>query len=124
MRLRTRLSSLVVALALAPGTARAQTQDARWPPQITEARAAMEGAMAGDAAPAAAVAVAVDGEVVWSQGFGDAAPDSRCGIGSISKAPPLAAVMRLVDSGALDLDAPVERYLPDWPHAGQGITIR
>jgi serine beta-lactamase-like protein LACTB, mitochondrial len=124
MRLRTRLSSLVVALAVAPGTGGAQTTDARWAPQITEARAAIEGAMAGGAAPAAAVAVAVDGEVVWSQAFGDATPDSRFGIGSISKALTLAAVMRLVDSGALDLDEPVERYLPDWPHAGQAITIR
>jgi serine beta-lactamase-like protein LACTB, mitochondrial len=80
--------------------------------------------MSGGAAPGAAVAVAVSGEIVWSEAFGDAATDTRFGIGSISKALTLAAAMRLVDSGLLDLDAPVERYLPDWPHEGQGITIR
>ena len=80
--------------------------------------------MAGGAAPGAAVAVAVDGRIVWSEAFGEADPNTRFGIGSISKALTLAAAMRLVDEGRLDLDAPVERYLPDWPHAGRGITVR
>jgi serine beta-lactamase-like protein LACTB, mitochondrial len=115
---------LLAALALAPEVAGAQASDARWERQIAEARDAMESAMADGAAPAAAVAVAVDGRVVWSEAFGDAALDSRFGIGSISKALTLAATMRLVDSGVLRLDEPVERYLPDWPHVGQGITIR
>jgi CubicO group peptidase (beta-lactamase class C family) len=117
------LSLSAAALALASGLP-AQTIDAPWTRPINEARAAMRSAMAADAAPAAAVAVTVDGRVVWSEAFGDAAPDSRFGIGSISKTLTLAAVMRLVDRGVIDLDAPVERYLPDWPHAGQGISIR
>jgi CubicO group peptidase (beta-lactamase class C family) len=115
---------LLAALAVAPNLAGAQASDPRWARQIGEARGVMEGAMAGGAAPAAAVAVAVDGRVVWSEAFGEAAPDSRFGIGSISKTLTLAAAMRLVDSGVLRLDDPVERYLPDWPHAGQGITLR
>jgi CubicO group peptidase (beta-lactamase class C family) len=119
-----RLLLLAAALALLPDVAAAQASEARWSRQIAEARGAMASAMAAGAAPAAAVAVAVDGRVVWSEAFGDAAPDSRFGIGSISKALTLAATMRLVDSGMIDLDAPVERYLPDWPHAGRGITIR
>jgi CubicO group peptidase (beta-lactamase class C family) len=115
---------LLAALTLVPNLAGAQASDPQWARQIAEARGVMESAMAGGAAPAAAVAVAVDGRVVWSEAFGKAAPDSRFGIGSISKALTLAAAMRLVDSGVLRLDDPVERYLPDWPHAGQGITLR
>ena len=49
---------------------------------------------------------------------------TRFGLGSISKTFTMAAAMTLVDAGRLDLDAPVERYLPDFPHAGRGITVR
>ena len=117
-------SLLSAALVLFPAVSRAQSAEPRWTPQITEARSVMASAMAAGAAPGAAVAVAVDGEIVWSEAFGDAASDTRFGIGSISKALTLAAALRLVDSGTLDLDAPVERYLPDWPHTGKGITVR
>ena len=74
-------------------------------------------------APGVGVAVAVNGSVVWSEGFGLAnlehgvpvSPDTRFGLGSISKTLTMAAAMRLVDKGKLDLDAPVEQYLPDFP---------
>ncbi len=82
--------------------------------------------------PGLSVAVAAGGEIVWSEGFGHAdlehrvpvTPETRFAIGSISKSLTTALVGRLVDSGALDIDAPVERYLPDFPHAGRGITTR
>jgi CubicO group peptidase (beta-lactamase class C family) len=53
-----------------------------------------------------------------------ASAETRFGIGSISKTLTLAAALTLVDAGKLDLDAPVERYLPGFPHAGQGVTVR
>ena len=53
-----------------------------------------------------------------------AGAETRFGIGSISKTLTLAAALALVDAGKLDLDAPVERYLPGFPHAGQGVTVR
>jgi CubicO group peptidase (beta-lactamase class C family) len=76
--------------------------------------------------------VAVGGNVVWSEGFGfanleertAAANDTKFGLGSISKTLTMAAAMRLVDQGRLDLDAPVENYLPGFPHRGRGITVR
>ncbi len=103
---------------------------------LREAGAAASGAMReairSGAAPGAAAAVAVDGRIVWSEGFGvsDVATGrpvtsaTRFGIGSISKTLTLAAALRLADEAALDLDAPVERYLPDFPYRGRGITIR
>jgi CubicO group peptidase (beta-lactamase class C family) len=36
----------------------------------------------------------------------------------------MAAAMRLWERGLLDLDAPVERYLPDFVQRGRGITVR
>ena len=84
------------------------------------------------AAPGAAAAVAVDGRIVWSEAFGTAdlargtpaTIATKFGIGSISKTLTLAAALALADRGRLDLDAPVERYLPDFPHPGRGISVR
>lgn len=97
-----------------------------------KAEAAMREAIRDGAAPGAAAAVGVDGRLVWSGSFGLASiagarpvgRGTRFGIGSISKTLTLAAAMALADAGKLDPDAPVERYLPDFPHAGQGITVR
>ena len=128
------LAALAIAPALGP-SAPASAQQAGTGsrlPAIARAREALGDAVRGGAAPGASVAVAVGGEVVWSEGFGvsdlasgaPVTPDTRFGIGSISKTLTLAAALALADEGKLDLDAPVERYLPDFPHRGRGVTIR
>jgi len=76
--------------------------------------------------------VAVDGRVVWADGAGlanlehqvPATAATRFGLGSLSKTLTVAGMMTLVDNGLLELDAPIERYLPDFPHRGRGITLR
>ncbi len=96
------------------------------------AREEVQEAIRSGAAPGAAAAVGRNGSIVWAEGFGvrDLATGepvdrgTRFGIGSISKTLTLAAALALADSGRLDLDAPVERYLPDFPHAGKGVTVR
>lgn len=82
--------------------------------------------------PGASAAVAVDGRIVWKGAAGvarieegvAATPQTRFGLGSISKTLTMAGVMRLVDAGVIDLDAPVEKYLTDYPHKGRGVTVR
>jgi serine beta-lactamase-like protein LACTB, mitochondrial len=82
--------------------------------------------------PGLSVAVAVDGEVVWSEGFGfadlenrvDVRPPTRFRIGSVSKLLTAAALARLQEQGRLDLDAPVQRYVPAFPKKEQEITTR
>ena len=98
----------------------------------SKASEALRNAIRDGAAPGAAAAVAVHGRIVWSEGFGVAdlavgtpvTRATRFGIGSISKSLTLAAALTLVDEGRVDLDAPIERYLPDFPHRGRGVTIR
>jgi serine beta-lactamase-like protein LACTB, mitochondrial len=98
----------------------------------SKARDAVQEAIRSGAAPGAAAAVGRDGSIVWSEGVGvrdvstqqPVDEDTRFGIGSISKTLTLAAALALADSGRLDLDAPVERYLPDFPHSGKGVTVR
>jgi CubicO group peptidase (beta-lactamase class C family) len=82
--------------------------------------------------PGVSVAVAVEGEIVWSEGFGYADlenrvpvwPSTKFRIGSISKPLTAAAVAQLYEQGRLDLDAPVQRYVPSYPENGYIITTR
>lgn len=78
-------------------------------------------------------AIAVDGRLVWTGGFGyadlqnraEAGPAMVSRIGSISKPIAGAAAMALVDRGVLDLDAPIARYLPAYPPGNaRRITTR
>lgn len=119
-------------LTLLPGSAAGQRAGGELAGAIARGRAAMDEAMRAGAAPGAAVAVAVKGRMVWSDGFGLAdlvrgtpvTTATRFGVGSISKALTLAAAISLADDGLVDLDAPIERYIPDFPHRGHGVTIR
>uniref|UniRef100_A0A3B3UNB4 Lactamase, beta n=1 Tax=Poecilia latipinna TaxID=48699 RepID=A0A3B3UNB4_9TELE len=74
-------------------------------------------------APGLIVGVAVDGVQVWSEGIGYAdlenrvpcTPDTVMRIASISKSLTTAAAARLCEEGKLDLDAPVQKYVPEFP---------
>lgn len=80
--------------------------------------------------PGLAVAVAFEGKVVWSEGFGYAdleakrpmsASTTRFRIASVSKTLTAAGLMRLVERGLVDLDAPVQQYVPDFPVKKEGV---
>lgn len=118
---------LLTAMALAGGTSRAAGQ-APPPVDLHAAEASVPAAldsvlraeMARDRIPGAALVILQDAEISFARGYGvaDAAsgrpvrPDvTRFPLGSFSKLVTATAVMRLVESGELSLQAPVERYL-------------
>jgi len=78
-------------------------------------------------APGAAVAVVLDGELIYESGYGvknrdgddpvDA--DTIFRIGSVTKQMTAAAVMQQVDLGRVDLDAPVTDYIPEFEVGGR-----
>lgn len=72
------------------------------------------------------VALIDDQETVYNQGFGEAKADSIFRVGSISKLFNAIAVMQLVESGTLDLDAPIDLvYLPVNPFPDKpAVTFR
>ena len=78
------------------------------------------------------MALAVDGQIVFSEGFGYADleervpvwPTTKFRIGSVSKPLTAVALVQLVDQGKIDLDAPVETYVPTFPDKGGKITPR
>ena len=82
--------------------------------------------------PGVQVAVAVNGKLVWSEGFGYAdaerkrpvTSETQFRIGSVSKPLTAMAVALLYEQGKLDLDAPVQRYVPSFPDKGYPITTR
>jgi len=82
--------------------------------------------------PGFALAVAVDGKLVWSEAFGYAdlaakrptTTETQFRIGSVSKPLTADAVAQLYEAGKLDLDAPVQRYVPTFPDKGAPITTR
>src|SRR5256886_8841079 len=82
--------------------------------------------------PGVQVAVAINGTPVWSEGFGyaDAARrrpvtrETQFRIGSVSKPLTAAAVALLYEQGELDLDAPIQRYVPTFSEKGDPITTR
>jgi CubicO group peptidase (beta-lactamase class C family) len=88
-----------------------------------EAHALLSG-LAADKRFQGAVVLARGGRVVYEGAFGFAdverqvpfTLDTRSDGGSIAKTFTSAAVLLLAHEGRVDLDAPVARYLPDYPH--------
>ncbi len=76
--------------------------------------------------PGAALALIHHNEIVWSQGYGVADKDTNApvdadtlfSVESISKALTSWEIMRLVEAGKIDLDAPVNQYLKSWQLTG------
>lgn len=130
--------ALMLASLCAP-VAHAQTASAAAAPAplhyaevVEEARARVRADIAERGYPGIAIAVAVDGETVWSEGFGYAdlehrvpmSPAVKFRVGSISKSMTAAAVASLVEKGRLDLDAPVQQYVPSFPEKAHPVTTR
>ena len=103
----------------------------RWAAAAARARAIACDKLAPEI-PGFALAVAVDGQVVWSEAFGyadleakrPATPATQFRIGSVSKPLTAAAAAQLYETGKLDLDAPVQRYVRSFPEKGAPITTR
>src|SRR6266571_1343820 len=139
--LTPRIAGLAAALAAAPliglrGQSSCVSHQARLRPAayaaaVARARAIVCDQLAGKI-PGLQVAVAVGGKLVWSEAFGYAdlarevpvTAETQFRIGSVSKPLTATAVALLYEQGKLDLDAPVQRYVPSFPDKGYPITTR
>lgn len=83
--------------------------------------------------PGIDAAVAIDGKIIWSKGFGFADLEhevkvipgvTRFRIGSVSKPLTAAAMGKLMDAGKIDLNESVYTYLPDFPRKKYPITLK
>jgi serine beta-lactamase-like protein LACTB len=99
---------------------------------VADSRRLVRELVAGDNLTGLSVAVSVDGQPVWAEGFGwidvdtqsPVTPQTRFRLGALSK--PLTAVAAAVlhDRGRLDLDAPIQRYVPAYPEQKWPVTTR
>ncbi|MDZ4700084.1 MAG: serine hydrolase [Rhodothermales bacterium] len=91
--------------------------------------------MADKGLPSVSITLVDGPDIVWSNGYGTAQPASGAlatgqtvyRVASLSKLFTAMAVMQLVEQGRLDLDAPIETYLPDFKPAnpfGTPVTLR
>ncbi|XP_071788287.1 serine beta-lactamase-like protein LACTB, mitochondrial [Asterias amurensis] len=93
-------------------------EEAKW-----KARDLLQRAKDEVGSPGIVAAVSVDGRLLWTEGLGYAdienrlpcTSDSVHRIASISKSFTMAAVAKLWEEGKLDMDKPVQFYLPEFP---------
>ena len=103
-----------------------------WLEAVRAARTAVRAVMDSAGVPGASVAVGVGDGIVWSEGFGWAdveqrvpvTPLTRFRVGSVSKTMTASGLGLLVERGRVDLDAPVQRYVPDFPEKRWPVTTR
>lgn len=106
---------------------------AQTPDQVKEADAIARALMQDSALPGLAVTVGQGGVLLWSEGYGYADVEQRVPVwpaitkfrvGSVAKSFTSAAIGQLVEQGRLDLDAPIQRYVPAFPEKQGVITTR
>jgi CubicO group peptidase (beta-lactamase class C family) len=121
-------------LLLLPGVAAAQETTALPPLDTAAIDAYIDEQMDGSRIPGVALAIVEGSEIVYARGYGsagdgrDVTPQTPFPIGSLIKSFTSLAIMQLVEGGQIDLDAPVQQYLP-WfqvsdPDASARITVR
>lgn len=99
---------------------------------IEEARTLLDSLMQAEAIPGLSVAIGRGTQLIWSEGLGFSdlthdvmvTPLTKFRVGSVSKPITAAALGVLVEAGALDLDAPVQDYVPSFPEKRWPVTTR
>lgn len=94
-----------------------------------ELAAYIEGLMEDAEVIGASVAIVADGEVVYSEGFGERSiggepvqPDTQMLIASVTKPITTTLMAMLVDDGVLDWDTPAVEYMPEFAVASDELT--
>jgi CubicO group peptidase (beta-lactamase class C family) len=132
------LAALVVGAAYlvsSPGSDTPTANGARAAPEFAAIERFVQDEMAAQRIPGLALGIVKDDRIAYLRGFGKAdesgravTPQTPFIIGSLSKSFTALAIMQLVEAGKVELDAPVQRYLP-WfrvadEEASGEITVR
>jgi CubicO group peptidase (beta-lactamase class C family) len=103
-----------------------------WTEAVEQGRQVVRAGLAEQNLPGLSVAVGVEGDIVWAEGFGWAdldaripvAPDMLFRIGTASTVLTSAAVGLLLEQGRLDLDDEIQTYVPEVPKKQWPVTLR
>jgi serine beta-lactamase-like protein LACTB len=104
----------------------------RWASAVAEAQQSVRTELTSQNLPGLSVAVGIDGQIVWAEGFGWAnlesqikvSPRTRFRIGGISIALTSAAVGLLLEKNQLKLDDEIRTYVPAFPEKEWPVTLR
>ena len=104
----------------------------RWSDAVDRAREIVRSGLAEQNLPGLSVAVGLNGDIVWAEGFGWAdleskvkvEPDTRFRIGTASIALTSAAVGLMLEKGTLKLDNEIQTYVPEFPKKQWPVTLR
>lgn len=99
---------------------------------VEKARDIVRAGLAQRNLPGLSVAVGIDGNIVWAEGFGFAdletnrpvTPDDRFRIGTASTVFTSAALGLLIDGGRVKLDDEIQKYLPEFTEWQWPLTVR
>ena len=100
---------------------------------ITESKRMLDSLIIDGKVAGIDAAIAIDGKIVWSEAFGYADLENmkpvvngktKFRIGSVSKPLTSAAIGKLMDENKLDLDQPIQTYVPYFPLKKYPITVR
>ena len=113
-------------------SATAWTPPRGWAHAVERARQIVRTGLLDGNLPGLSVAVGVDGDLVWAEGFGWAdlenrvpvAPHLRFRIGTASTVLTSAAVGLLLEENRLHLDEKIQTYVPEFPTKRWPVTLR
>lgn len=102
------------------------------PAKVEQIERLLKAFMSVHSVPGLSIAVVVDGDPIWSNGYGIADLENKVPAkastayrsASIGKTMTATAAMQLVEQRRLDLDADVQHYCPAFPRKEQRITPR
>jgi CubicO group peptidase (beta-lactamase class C family) len=124
--------ALLLLLLLFPAAARAQQAQGLAPEKIKQIEQLISSEMSKQSIAGLSVAVVTDNQLRWSAGYGFADVENFVPakaatvyrLASVSKPITAVALMRLVEQGKIDLDAPVQKYCPAFPQKQWAVTPR
>jgi serine beta-lactamase-like protein LACTB, mitochondrial len=104
----------------------------KWTNAVERGRQIMRAGLTQQNLPGLSVAVGVDGDIVWAEGFGWAdlesqvpvAPDTGFRVADASKALTSAAVGLLLEKNMLHLDDEIQVHVPEFPKKQWPVTLR
>ena len=104
----------------------------KWTDAVERGRQIMRAGLTQQNLPGLSVAVGVDGDIVWAEGFGWAdlenqvpvAPDTGFRVADASKALTSAAVGLLLEKNTLHLDDEIQEHVPEFPKKQWPVTLR
>jgi len=126
------VSTVFLLNMLVPRLATAQGPAALPADKITKIETAVSSLMSRQGIPAVSVAIVEDNQIRFQRGYGMADVENFVPakaltvyrIASVTKSLTAVAAMQLVEKGKLDLDAPIQKYVPSFPTKNFPITTR